>query len=259
MKKLALFISAALLTAPSFANDEIHVYAASSMTNAMNDLAAAYEKTHSDVSVVTVYAGSSSLARQIESGAPADVFLSANEKWVNYLIQQKVVTADKVSLVAGNQLVLIEPAKAHIKAFDVKNKGEWTKLLSQSHMAVGNTASVPVGMYSKEALQHLGVWDTVQPKLAQANNVRLALALVERGEADLGMVYKTDAVLTNKVKIVSTFDSSLHTAIHYPLVQVSDSSKAADFVKYVKSAEGKKVLNQYGFNTDLGNQKFAAK
>ena len=259
MKKLALFISAALLTAPSFAKDEIHVYAASSMTNAINDLAAAYEKTHENVDVVTVYAASSSLARQIESGAPADVFLSANEKWVQYLVDKKVITADKVSLVAGNQLVLIEPAKANIKAFDVKDKGQWTKLLSDSRMAVGNVGSVPVGMYSKEALEHLGVWNTVEPKLAQANNVRLALALVERGEANLGMVYKTDAVLTDKVKIVSTFDEGLHTAIHYPLAQINDNAETADFVHYIQSADGKKVLNKYGFNTELGSQKFAAK
>ena len=259
MKKLVFLISAALVAAPTFAKDQLHVYAASSMTNAVNDLAADYEKAHPNVDVVPVFASSSSLARQIEHGAPADIYLSANEKWVRYLIKKDIVKLDHVNLVAGNQLVLIEPVKEHIKAFDVKNKGEWKHLLSETRMAVGNTGSVPVGMYSKEALEHLGVWKTVEPKLAQANNVRLALALVERGEADLGMVYKTDAVLTKKVKIISTFDPKLHTAIHYPLVQISDSADAADFAKFVQSDAGKKVLDQYGFNTHLGNAKFAAK
>lgn len=256
IKKIAFLLSAVLASTPVWAKDTVNIYAASSMTNAVNDLISAYEADH-DVDVIPVYGGSSSLARQIERGAPADVFLSANEKWVSHLIEKKIVKRDNVTLLAGNQLVLIKPAKSEQKPFDVANKQEWQSVLKDSRMAVGNTDAVPVGMYSKEALTNLGVWETVQPKLAQTNNVRLALALVERGEAPLGMVYKTDAILTDNVAIVSTFDPALHSAIHYPLVQITDKDASRAFVEFLESDKAKAVMEHYGFGTDMGTEKFA--
>lgn len=255
MKKMALLISAMLAATPAWATDTVNIYAASSMTNAVEDLIKAYESDH-DVDVVPVFGGSSSLARQIEHGAPADVFLSANEKWVHHLVDNDIVQADHVKLLAGNQLVLIKPVDSDQAAFDVADKQQWQTLLKDSRMAVGNTDAVPVGIYSKEALTNLDVWKTVEPKLAQTANVRLALALVERGEAPLGMVYKTDAILTDKVAILSTFKPTLHSAIHYPLVQISDTQPSADFVQFLQSDQAKAVMQQYGFRTDMGNEKF---
>ncbi|ADT88594.1 MULTISPECIES: molybdate ABC transporter substrate-binding protein [Vibrio] len=256
MKKIAVLLGAVLASTSVWAKDTVNIYAASSMTNAVDDLITAYEADH-DVDVVPVYGGSSSLARQIERGAPADVFLSANETWVSHLIKNNIVSRDNVTLLAGNQLVLIKPSASEQQPFDVANKQAWLNVLKDSRMAVGNTDAVPVGMYSKEALTHLGVWDTLQPKLAQTNNVRLALALVERGEAPLGMVYKTDAALTDNVAILSTFDPALHSAIHYPLVQITDKDASRAFVDFLKSDKAKAVMEHYGFRTDMGTETFA--
>ncbi|MFV0448159.1 MAG: molybdate ABC transporter substrate-binding protein [Vibrio sp.] len=256
MKKLISLLATLLCSHSTFAKDTVTIYAASSMTNAVGDLVETYKKQH-DVNVVTVFGGSSSLARQIESGAPADIFLSANEKWVSYLIDKKIVEASKVSLIAGNQLVLIKPTGADIKPFDLTQKDQWKTILSQSRMAVGNTDAVPVGIYAKEALTNLDVWSSVEARLAQTNNVRNALALVERGESALGIVYKTDALLTDQVTIVTTFDPSLHGTIHYPLVQLNDKLSSQQLMDFVQSNEAKVILNKYGFRTDMGNEKFA--
>ncbi|WP_165313836.1 molybdate ABC transporter substrate-binding protein [Vibrio ziniensis] len=256
MKKYISLLGILLCSHSVFAKDTVTIYAASSMTNAVGDLVEAYKKQH-DVNIVTVFGGSSSLARQIESGAPADVFLSANEKWVSYLIDNEMVDVGKVKLIAGNQLVLIKPVSADIQPFDLTQKEQWNTVLAGSRMAVGNTDAVPVGIYSKEALTNLGVWESVEAKLAQTNNVRNALALVERGESALGIVYKTDALLTDQVSIVTAFDPSLHGTIHYPLVQLNDKLSSKQLVDFVLSDEARTILNKYGFRTDMGNEKFA--
>lgn len=248
---ITLFISPML-----WAQETIHIYAASSMTNAVNDLINLYQSQHK-TKVVAVFAGSSSLARQIEHGAPADLFLSANEEWVQYLIENRHVTKDKVTLLAGNQVVLIQPSSSSLSAFDVAEPAQWQQRLTHARLAVGNTDSVPIGMYSKQVLMKLGVWDTVQPQLAQTNNARLALALVERGEAPLGMVYKTDALSSNKVSIVMEFDPALHSTIYYPLAQLNDKPSSTSLVQFLSSPAAKTVLDRYGFRTDIQNETFA--
>lgn len=256
MKKIALIIASLVLSSASWAQDKITVYAASSMTNAVDELAAAYELNH-DVDVTSVYAGSSSLARQIENGAPADVFISANEKWVRYLVDKNMIAASHVSLLAGNDLVIVTPKSKPVQAFDLTSKEVWMQALGDSRLAVGNTDAVPVGMYSKEALTHLNLWDELLPHLAQTNNVRLALALVERGESPLGIVYRTDALLSDKVQIVQAFEPALHSPIHYPVAQLSDSEAVADFVHYLSGPKAGAILKKYGFRVDMGNEKFA--
>lgn len=256
MKQIILCLGLLLSSHSVLAKETVTIYAASSMTNAVGDLVEAYNQQH-DSHVVTVFGGSSSLARQIESGAPADIFLSANEKWVTYLVDKKLAEADKVSLIAGNQLVLIKPASSPMQSFKLDQKEEWNRVLDGSRIAVGNTDSVPVGIYAKEALTHLGVWSDVKSKLAQTNNVRSALALVERGESALGIVYKTDALLTDTVEVVQSFEPTLHGAIHYPLVQLNDKLSSKELVDFIHSDEAKTILNRYGFRTDMGNEKFA--
>ncbi len=238
-----------LLLAVSFASSaqDIHVYAASSMTNAIDELAATFEKSHKDMDIIPVYASSSSLARQIENGAPADVFISANEKWVDYLKDKQLISADHIGLLATNKLVLIAPV-GETANFDLSDANAWVSALGETRLAMGNTEAVPAGIYGKETLESLKVWPTVQARVATANNVRVALALVERGESKLGIVYKTDALQSDKVAIVNTFDDTLHTPVVYPMATLNDNAQTQAFADFLKTPEASAVLAKYGFN-----------
>ncbi|SJL84678.1 molybdate ABC transporter substrate-binding protein [Vibrio palustris] len=256
MKTILVLFLSIVLSHSVWAQSVIHLYAASSMTNAVNELVSDYHQQHPNIRVVPVFGSSSSLARQIEHGAPADVYLSANEKWVHYLVNQGTVSAANVRLLVGNDLVLIQPSDLPAAHFDVGESSAWQAKLDDSRLAVGNTQAVPAGIYARETLQSLGVWQAVQPRLAQTNNVRLALALVERGEAPLGIVYKTDALQSDLVSIVHTFAESHHDPIHYPLVTLSQTPQVDDFVAYMHSTDAQKTLKKYGFNTHLGQATF---
>ncbi|MDF9388996.1 molybdate ABC transporter substrate-binding protein [Vibrio sp. 1151_11] len=256
MRKILLSIAAMLCCTAVYAQEKITVYAASSMTNAVNELIAAYQPKQ-PLDIVPVYAGSSALARQIEQGAPADIFISANDNWVTHLLNKNIVTSDKVTLLAGNQLVLIAPQSSKLNSLVVNDVAAWLDALNGSRLAIGNTMAVPVGMYAKEALEKLKVWSSLAPMLAQTNNVRLALALVERQEATLGIVYKTDALMSNKVKVVHEFDSSLHSAIHYPLVQLTERDTVNQFMLFLRSDQAKSILQNYGFSVMTGTDSFA--
>ncbi|OED64605.1 molybdate ABC transporter substrate-binding protein [Vibrio splendidus ZS-139] len=249
MKKRVILLTIALTSALSsshlLAAEKLRVYAASSMTNAVNLLVEEFEKAHS-VDVIPVYASTSSLVRQIERGAPADIFISANEKWMTHLVDRQLVSSDNVTNLCENELVLISPKETPI-SLDLSNGDQWTKLLTNERLAVGNTMSVPAGIYAKEALETLGVWDDVKTRLAPSNNVRMALALVERSEAKLGIVYKTDALLSKEVNLVSTFPSNLHTPIRYPVAKLSDKVVAEEFYTFLNSEKAKDTLNSFGF------------
>lgn len=238
----------AILSVSSAANaaTELKVYAASSMTNAVNDIAQQFE-TKYDVTVTPVYGGSSSIARQILNGAPADIFISANTKWMDYLVKSKAVKNDSVTNLVRNSLVLIAPKASTIEPFDFSDANAWNQTLEGNRLALGNPVSVPAGMYAKESLTNLGVWKKLERQIAPAKNVRLALALVERGEAPLGVVYKTDALLTDKVKVVGEFANDTHADIIYPAAIVKDSTQSEQFFEYLKSDDAKKVFAQYGF------------
>ncbi|ELH4834603.1 molybdate ABC transporter substrate-binding protein [Vibrio harveyi] len=238
----------AILSVSSAANaaTELKVYAASSMTNAVNDIAQQFE-TKYDVTVTPVYGGSSSIARQILNGAPADIFISANTKWMDYLVKSKAVKNDSVTNLVRNSLVLIAPKASTIEPFDFSDANVWNQALEGNRLALGNPVSVPAGMYAKESLTNLGVWKKLERQIAPAKNVRLALALVERGEAPLGVVYKTDALLTDKVKVVGEFANDTHADIIYPAAIVKDSTQSEQFFEYLKSDDAKKVFAQYGF------------
>ncbi|ELE7131153.1 molybdate ABC transporter substrate-binding protein [Vibrio harveyi] len=238
----------AILSVSSAANaaTELKVYAASSMTNAVSDIAQQFE-TKYDVTVTPVYGGSSSIARQILNGAPADIFISANTKWMDYLVKSKAVKNDSVTNLVRNSLVLIAPKASTIEPFDFSDANAWNQALEGNRLALGNPVSVPAGMYAKESLTNLGVWKKLERQIAPAKNVRLALALVERGEAPLGVVYKTDALLTDKVKVVGEFANDTHADIIYPAAIVKDSTQSEQFFEYLKSDDAKKVFAQYGF------------
>ncbi|HCE4690873.1 TPA: molybdate ABC transporter substrate-binding protein [Vibrio parahaemolyticus] len=225
---------------------DLKVYAASSMTNAIDEIAQDFKEKY-DVTVTPVYGGSSSIARQIINGAPADVFISANTKWMDYLVDEGVIDSDNVTNLVRNSLVLIAPQSSSLAVFNFADANAWEAALNGSRLALGNPTSVPAGMYAKESLTTLGVWKEIQTKVAPAKNVRLALALVERGEAPLGVVYKTDAQLTSKVKIVGEFASVTHAAIVYPAAVVNDSTESRQFFQYLKSEDAKRVFAHYGF------------
>ncbi|MDD1827140.1 molybdate ABC transporter substrate-binding protein [Photobacterium sp. ZSDE20] len=249
MKKLVTLVTLALTTSLSsthlLAAEKLRVYAASSMTNAVNLLVEEFEKNHK-VDVIPVYASTSSLVRQIERGAPADIFISANEKWMTHVVERKYVSSDNVTNLCENELVLIAPKDSSV-SLDLSQGEQWTKLLTNERLAVGNTMSVPAGIYAKEALETLGVWDDVSTRLAPSNNVRMALALVERSEAKLGIVYKTDALLSKEVNLVETFPSDLHTPIRYPVAKMSDKVIAEEFYTFLDTEKAKDILNSFGF------------
>ncbi|WP_061038249.1 molybdate ABC transporter substrate-binding protein [Vibrio coralliirubri] len=242
---LTMALTSALTSTHLLASEKLRVYAASSMTNAVNLLVEEFEKDHS-VDVIPVYASTSSLVRQIERGAPADIFISANEKWMTHLVDRKLVSSDNVTNLCENELVLISPKETSV-TLDLSKGGQWAELLTNERLAVGNTMSVPAGIYAQEALETLGVWDDVKTRLAPSNNVRMALALVERSEAKLGIVYKTDALLSKEVNLVSTFPSNLHTPIRYPVAKLSDKVVAEEFYTFLKSEKAKDTLNSFGF------------
>ena len=224
-----LFAGATLtlsLTGHALADDgKITVFAAASLTNALQDIAAAYKK-EKNVEVVSSFASSSTLARQIEAGAPADLFISADQKWMDYAAEKKAIDAATRETLLGNSLVVVAPKASAQADFTINKETHWISLLNGGRLAVGDPEHVPAGIYAKEALQKLGAWETLSPKLAPAEDVRGALALVERNEAPLGIVYGSDAVASKGVKVVATFPEDSHKKVEYP-VAIVDGHKNA--------------------------------
>ncbi len=248
MKKLLLStlgLAALCSTFTVFAED-INVYAASSMTDVMKELGDKYKAETGD-SIVPVYAGSSTLARQIEQGAPADIFISANPNWMTYLVNKGMTTQDQVSDLVGNSLVLIGSDEQKEAEIDPGTFKQLPTLLGEHRLAIGEPQSVPAGMYAKESLTNLGLWEVLSSKTAPSNNVRLTLSLVERGEAPFGIVYKTDALMSKKVSIVQTFPESTHSPIVYPAVALNSKPSSQQFFEFLKGKEASDTFVKYGF------------
>ncbi|MGF1756168.1 molybdate ABC transporter substrate-binding protein [Vibrio makurazakiensis] len=245
MKTKTLLLLSLLVSCSASASEKLYIYAASSMTNVINVLIDNYESQHA-VEVTPIYASSSALARQIERGAPADIFISANEKWMKHLIARSIVASDNVTPLVSNSLVVIAPVNSD-KQLDINSIPQWTSILDGERLAIGNPQSVPAGIYAKEALESLGLWSSVKIHLAPSNNVRMALALVERSEVPLGIVYKTDAEMSSDVKIVAPLNEELYSSINYPVAQVSVSEASSSFYRYLLSAEAKAVFKTFGF------------
>src|ERR1700724_747964 len=240
-----LFGSAA---SPATAQDKsLTVFAAASMKNALDDVDAAYtEKT--GVKIVASYAASSALAKQIEQGAPADVFVSADTDWMEYAISKKNVSAPTRVNLLGNRMVLIAPKDSKIDNVTIGQGFDLAKLVGDGKIATADVTSVPVGKYAKASLEKLGAWAAVEPKFAMTENVRAALALVARGEAALGIVYSTDARVEPGVKIVGTFPIDSHPPIIYPVAATATAKpEANDYISFLRSQAAKTVLEKYGF------------
>lgn len=229
---------------------KVTVFAAASLTNAMQDIAKEYKK-EKNVEVVSSFASSSTLARQIEAGAPADLFISADQKWMDYAAGKKSIDSASRTTLLGNSLVVVAPKASAQGEININDKTDWTSLLKGGRLAVGDPEHVPAGIYAKEALQKLGAWDTLSPELAPAEDVRGALALVERSEAPLGIVYGSDAVASKGVKVVGTFPEDSHKKVEYPLAIVDGHNCAtvSAFYDYLKGPEASAIFKRYGFTT----------
>lgn len=234
--------------------EEITVFAASSLKNALDQIAADWQAETGNTVVIS-YEGSPKLAKQIEEGAPADLFISASKKWMDTLSDEKLIKDESRKDILGNTLVLVAAGKDAApveikKGFDLKG------LLGEGKLSMGTVDSVPAGQYGKEALESLGVWSAVEGNVAQSENVRAALALVATGEAPYGIVYASDAIADDqsgdKVTVVGTFPDDSHKPIVYPAAVVASSSKAeaqgfldalsSDAASAVFTAQGFKVL-----------------
>jgi len=230
---------------------QILVFAAASLTDALQDIASEYQKT-AHTGVKLSFAASSSLARQIEAGAHADLFLSADTDWMDYLEKRNLIRAATRRNLLGNTLVLIAPAHSAIK-LKIAPHFPLAAALGDGHLATGDPDSVPVGRYARSALKALDVWDQVAPRIARAENVRVALAYVTHGEAPLGIVYGSDALVEHGVRVVDTFPADTHEPIVYPIALTrSAQASASGFMAYLEGPAAGQVFVRYGF-TVLGH------
>jgi molybdate transport system substrate-binding protein len=250
---LGMGLALAVSLAPTFdaaqaQTKELVVFAAASMKNALDEAAANWVKESGKPAPKISYAASSALAKQIESGAPADLFISADLDWMDYAAKKKLIRPDsRVSLLA-NRIVLVAGKDAAAK-LELKPGVDVAGALGAGRLAMGNVDSVPAGKYGKAALEKLGAWDKVKDKIAQADNVRAALLLVSRGEAPLGIVYATDAAADPQVKVVATFPEDSHPPIVYPVAVTKDSANpdAQAFLTYLRSPAAKPAFEKQGF------------
>ena len=228
---------------------DVLVFAAASLKTALDEINALWHERTGKRATIS-YAASSALAKQIEQGAPADVFISADEDWMDYLAERKLIRPETRSDLLGNRLVLISPKGAD-RPVNIVPEFPLLSLLGQGRLAMANTDAVPAGKYGRAALEALGVWESVKGRIAQAENVRAALLLVSRSEAPLGIVYESDAVSEPSVARVGTFPENTHPRIVYPIAVTSDSSKSAAyaFVDMLKTPEARAVFEKQGFTT----------
>jgi molybdate transport system substrate-binding protein len=247
MKKVIGILQIIIMMTVTFlasAAEKITVFAASSLTDSIQNIAAIYKVEHEDTDIVFSFASSSVLAKQIEQGAPADIFMSADQKWMTYLIEHNVAK-NKQDLLK-NTLVLIAPKQSKLNHIVINTQTDWEAILPKGEkIAIGDPDHVPAGLYAKESLTNLGIFNKLSPQFAPASNVRDALMLVERNEATLGIVYSTDAKVSDKVKIIGTFPMDTFKPIEYPITLLNP--KANDFYQYLNSPQAKAIFKQYGF------------
>jgi molybdate transport system substrate-binding protein len=245
---LALLFAALVGAAPAHTQGrDVLVFAAASLKNALDENATQWQR-ETGKKVVASYAASNTLIKQIEQGAPADIFISADIDWMDYGQQKDLIQpATRVNLL-GNRIVLVAPKDSTISV-NIQPGFDLAPLLYGGRLAMGNVDVVPAGKYGKAALEKLGAWDGVKDRLAQAESVRAALLLVSRGEAPLGIVYQTDAASDPSVKIVGTFPESSHPPIIYPIALTKDSTNpdAQAFLNYLRSAPARPAFERQGF------------
>lgn len=243
---LALTSAFALLSTTASA-ENITVFAAASMTNVLQEINKNFEQKYPQDKVTFSFASSSVLAKQIEQDAPADVFISADTKWMDYVKEKQPSKTQNVEVLVKNDLVLIAPISSKIQAENIQSVN-FSKELADSYLSVGDPDHVPAGKYAKKALEYYKVWGDVENKLARAKNVRDALSFVERNEAPLGIVYSTDAKISaDKVKIVAVFPQESYGEVVYPAATTSNKPEAKKFLDFLKTPEAKAKFEVAGF------------
>lgn len=253
MKILKYLFSVALalvLCSTTIAADErkpdLLVHAAASLTETLQELGKRYEQEHAQ-RIKLVFAASSTLARQIESGAPADVFISADNDWMDYLATRQLIQPATRRELLGNELVLVAPSDSTVQ-LKIANNFALSAALGKGRLSIGDPGFVPAGKYARAALESLHVWNSVAGKLVLGDSVRTTLNFVSRGEAPLGIVYRTDALIDHGVRVVATFPSSSHPPIVYPIAALKSARPAAlDFIQWLRSSNAQAVFKQYGF------------
>jgi len=249
---LALLVAAGLAwtagALPAVAQGkDVVVFAAASLKNALDDIAGQWQRETGKKAVIS-YAASNTLIKQIEQGAPADIFISADLDWMDYGQQKDLIRPDSRSNLLGNRLVLIAPKDSSVSA-NIQPGFDLAALLKGGRLAMGNVEAVPAGKYGKASLEKLGVWDSVKDKIAQAESVRAALLFVSRGEAPLGIVYQTDAAADPSVKIIGTFPENTHPPIIYPvaLTKESTNADAQALLSNLRSPAARAAFERQGF------------
>ncbi|PLX69522.1 MAG: molybdate ABC transporter substrate-binding protein [Denitrovibrio sp.] len=246
MKNLLILLLMFIATV-SYA-EKITIYAAASTTNALNEIISEYKKS-TDVDVVASFASSGTLAKQISNSAPADIFLSANKKWMTYLKDKNKVKAETISPLLSNRLALIAPVTSPIKPTELDNATA-TKILSNGvRIALADPAHSPAGKYALKTLESLGLWTELSKNAVRMQTVRVALAMVERNAVPFGIVYSSDAALSNKAKVIGLFNEELHGAIRYPsaIVTGKDTASVVKFYHFLKSEQSATIFEKYGF------------
>jgi len=249
---LILLTAAALLTGFAFPvlsedAETVTVFAAASTTNAVSDIGKLFAGKGKG-QFRPSFASSSTLAKQIEQGAPADVYISANPKWMDYLADKHLIEPGSRFDLLGNRIVLIAPAGSAV-SLEIGPGFPLAATLGGNRLAMGDPDHTPAGIYAKQALQSLGVWDAVSHSVARSKDVRAALALVERGETPLGVVYATDAAISDKIRVVGIFPEDAHPEITYPVAIVAGkaSPAARNFLDFMNTPEARAVFEKYGF------------
>lgn len=244
--KLPLLLLMSCFASPILA-ENLLVFAAASLAESLTDVASQYEKATQN-HVVLSLGGSSALARQIENGAPADIFISADLDWMDYLDARKLILAETRVALLRNSLVLIAPGDSKTE-IAIGPGFPLAEALGNRRLAIANPEHVPAGKYGRSALQSLSVWPAVENKLARTENVRAALTLVARGETPFGIVYRTDALVEPKVRIVGEFPAGSHAPIVYPAAMIASGKNPAarSFLVYLKSPPAQRIFEKHGF------------
>lgn len=248
--RFAFLLGIAFLTTlySTAAQETITIFAAASLRNAIGDINAAF-MNKTGIKTVTSFAATSALLKQIEQGAPADIFLSADVKWMDYGVEKKLMRdATRVNLL-GNRLALIAPRDSKTRDVTIAKGFDIGSLAGDGHIVTADVNAVPAGRYAKAALQSLGVWNVAEKKIAMVENVRAALALVARGEAPIGIVYETDAKIDPGVKIIGRFPGGSHPPITYPAAATAGAKPAAaEYLAFLRTQTAKTIFEQYGFS-----------
>lgn len=249
---LSLLLTLAAAPQPVAAQERLTVFAAASLKNALDEVDGAFTKT-TGIKVTASYAASSALAKQVEQAAPAEVFISADLQWMDYLAERKLIRPDTRINLLGNRLVLIAGKDSKLDHVAIGQGFDIAKLAGDGRIAIADVRAVPAGLYAKAALEKLGAWQAAQSKLAMAENVRATLAFAARGETPIGIVYETDAKIEPGVKIVGMFPDGSYPPVIYPAAALASTKSAAAerYLAFLRTSAAKAIFEKYGFSVPM--------